>query len=110
MKARAVRRNHFTHTVEIRGGQHTITADEPKPTGGDDQGPSPQELLAASLASCSAVTLEMYASTGVSSSQGTRVLVMTCWASDPDWGSFRRMPPRRLCPNAAVFSNFGQSA
>ena len=61
MKARAVRRNHFTHTVEIRGGQHTITADEPKQTGGDDQGPSPQELLAASLASCSAVTLEMYA-------------------------------------------------
>jgi putative redox protein len=61
MKARAVRRNHFTHTVEIRGGEHTITADEPKKNGGDDQGPSPQELLAASLASCSAVTLEMYA-------------------------------------------------
>ena len=61
MKAKAVRRNHFTHTVEIRGGDHTITADEPRKTGGDDQGPSPQELLAASLASCSAVTLEMYA-------------------------------------------------
>ena len=61
MKARAVRQNHFTHTVQIRDGSHTITADEPRKTGGDDQGPSPQELLAASLASCSAVTLEMYA-------------------------------------------------
>ena len=29
--------------------------------GGGDDGPSPQELLAASLASCTAVTMEMYA-------------------------------------------------
>ena len=36
--------------------------DEPHDTGGDDTGPSPQELLAASLASCTAVTMEMYAS------------------------------------------------
>ena len=37
------------------------TADEPTEHGGDDEGPSPQELLAASLASCTAVTMEMYA-------------------------------------------------
>ena len=61
MKARAVRQEGFTHTVEMRGGDHVLTADEPRDTGGDDHGPSPQELLAASLASCSAVTLEMYA-------------------------------------------------
>ena len=35
--------------------------DEPGDKGGDDTGPSPQELLAASLASCTAVTMEMYA-------------------------------------------------
>jgi putative redox protein len=40
---------------------HRLTADEPKPHGGEDAGPSPQELLAASLASCTAVTMEMYA-------------------------------------------------
>jgi putative redox protein len=46
-------------SVEIRG--HHLTADEPREHGGEDSGPSPQELLAASLASCTAVTIEMYA-------------------------------------------------
>jgi putative redox protein len=45
--------------VEIR--RHRLTADEPRDQGGDDSGPSPQELLAASLASCTAITMEMYA-------------------------------------------------
>jgi putative redox protein len=60
-EARAIRKKGFTHTVEIRGGDHVLTADESRKDGGHDEGPSPQELLAASLASCSAVTLEMYA-------------------------------------------------
>jgi putative redox protein len=47
------------HAVEMRS--HTLVADEPKDEGGDDSGPSPQELLAASLASCTAITMEMYA-------------------------------------------------
>jgi len=45
----------------IEAGNHRITADEPESSGGTDAGPSPQELLAASLASCSAITMEMYA-------------------------------------------------
>ena len=49
----------FKHDLEIRS--HRMTADEPKDQGGTDEGPSPQELLAASLASCTAVTIEMYA-------------------------------------------------
>ncbi|MEA2388358.1 MAG: putative redox protein [Thermoleophilaceae bacterium] len=48
-----------THDIEIR--KHEVTADEPEDNGGDDTGPSPQELLAASLASCTAITVEMYA-------------------------------------------------
>jgi putative redox protein len=40
---------------------HRLTADEPVKHGGEDSGPSPQELLAASLASCTAITMEMYA-------------------------------------------------
>jgi putative redox protein len=46
---------------EITIREHEVTADEPKDQGGDDEGPSPQELLAASLASCTAITMEMYA-------------------------------------------------
>jgi putative redox protein len=40
---------------------HELTADEPVDQGGTDAGPCPEELLAASLASCSAITMEMYA-------------------------------------------------
>lgn len=45
--------------VAIR--EHRLTADEPPNHGGEDSGPSPQELLAASLATCTAITMEMYA-------------------------------------------------
>jgi putative redox protein len=57
--ARRVTPDGFTHEVEIR--QHRLTADEPADQGGDDLGPTPQELLAASLASCMAITVDMYA-------------------------------------------------
>ena len=50
----------FGHEVEIEGG-HTIVVDEPVDSGGTDTGPSPIRLLAASLAACTAVTIEMYA-------------------------------------------------
>ena len=59
MRAIAQQLENLRHDVKVRS--HTITADEPKDHGGDDSGPSPQELLAASLASCIAITMEMYA-------------------------------------------------
>jgi putative redox protein len=59
MRASAKQLENFRHDVRVRS--HTITADEPKEEGGGDEGPSPQELLAASLASCTAITIEMYA-------------------------------------------------
>jgi putative redox protein len=49
----------LTQEVSIR--EHELTAEEPRDQGGEDEGPSPQELLAASLASCTAITMEMYA-------------------------------------------------
>ena len=59
MQASAQRINGFRHVVKVR--QHRLNCDEPLETGGEDAAPSPQELLAASLASCTAVTIEMYA-------------------------------------------------
>ena len=59
MRAIARRREGFTHDLKVGG--HQLTVDEPETQGGQDMGPSPQELLAASLASCTAVTMEMYA-------------------------------------------------
>lgn len=60
MKVVARRRKGFVHDVEIEGG-HSIVVDEPPQAGGTDAGPRPTLLLAASLASCTAVTMEMYA-------------------------------------------------
>ena len=61
MKAIAHRKdvNGLAHDLEIR--EHQLVCDEPADKGGDDQGPTPQELLAASLAACIAITIEMYA-------------------------------------------------
>lgn len=60
MKASARRDGRtLRHTVTVR--DHQLTADEPPDVGGEDTGPDPQELLAASLASCTAITMEMYA-------------------------------------------------
>ncbi len=60
MKAISRGRHGALHNdVAVRG--HSVVADEPKDHGGHDDGPSPQELLAASLASCTAITMQMYA-------------------------------------------------
>lgn len=47
--------------VEITAGEHLFISDEPPAMGGDDAGPSPFGLLLASLASCTVITLHMYA-------------------------------------------------
>ncbi len=59
MKATARRTGTFRHVIDVR--HHHLAVDEPLEEGGDDSAPDPQELLAASLASCTAVTIEMYA-------------------------------------------------
>jgi putative redox protein len=60
MKATARREGAtLRHTVQVR--DHHLTVDEPIDEGGEDAGPDPRELLAVSLASCTAITMEMYA-------------------------------------------------
>ena len=58
-----------TVTAEIGSGtdvsprmrQFSIISDEPESAGGTDKGPTPYEILLAGLASCTAVTLRLYA-------------------------------------------------
>jgi putative redox protein len=58
MKVSAKRRKGYAHS--LTAGPHTLIADEPSKKGGTDTGPAPSQLLALSLASCTAITLEMY--------------------------------------------------
>jgi putative redox protein len=60
MRVVAKRLGGFAHEVELEGG-HMLVVDEPQDRGGTDTGPRPTQLLAASLAGCTAITVETYA-------------------------------------------------
>ncbi|WP_374329522.1 OsmC family protein [Soonwooa sp.] len=49
------------YLTKVTTGNHEFIVDEPIDKGGKDLAPKPTELLAASLASCTAITLKMYA-------------------------------------------------
>lgn len=53
--------NGAVFSTSITVHQHQFIADEPATLGGEDVGPSPGDYLCASLASCKAITLRMYA-------------------------------------------------
>jgi putative redox protein len=59
VKVTARRRKGYAHALTV--GSHTLVADEPQNRGGTDTGPEPTQLLALSLAACTAITIEMYA-------------------------------------------------
>lgn len=63
----------FRTEVNIAG--HALVVDEPVAVGGTDQGPSPYGLISAALASCTAMTLHMYAKHKQLPLTGIRVLV-----------------------------------
>lgn len=50
-----------TYKTELVARSHKIIADEPTDVGGKDLGPRPGDFLRMSLASCTAITLRMYA-------------------------------------------------
>jgi putative redox protein len=55
----ARRREGYVHDVEVAG--HKLVMDEPADKGGTDAGPAPTRCVAAALAACTAITVEMYA-------------------------------------------------
>jgi uncharacterized OsmC-like protein/pimeloyl-ACP methyl ester carboxylesterase len=58
---RVVEAGQGTFTEDIFAGRHRLRADEPESAGGNDTGPSPYDLLLASLGACTAMTLRLYA-------------------------------------------------
>jgi putative redox protein len=50
----------LSHELEL-GDNREIVIDEPTADGGTDTGPRPSQLLAGSLAGCTAITIELYA-------------------------------------------------
>jgi putative redox protein len=50
----------LAHELDL-GEDRSIVVDEPVADGGTDTGPRPSQLLAGSLAGCTAITMELYA-------------------------------------------------
>lgn len=50
-----------TYSTKLTTGEHSLIADEPPENGGQDTGPTPGDFMRMALASCTAITLRMYA-------------------------------------------------
>lgn len=59
--AQVISTTKISYVSALSNGRHEVIADEPIEKGGTDTGFTPRELLFASLASCSSITMTMYA-------------------------------------------------
>lgn len=48
-------------TTQVKAGKHYLIGDEPEASGGNDFGPTPYDLVSSGLATCTAMTIRMYA-------------------------------------------------
>ena len=70
------------YKTELFASGHQLIADEPVEIGGGDEGPPPGQFLELSLASCTAITLRMYAIRKSLSLKNIRVEVQSERTSD----------------------------
>ena len=64
-----------TYQTELVARKHVIIADEPESNGGKDLGPQPGDFIRMGLASCTAITLRMFANRKNMDVQQVRVSV-----------------------------------
>jgi putative redox protein len=67
------------YQVKIEANGNTLIADEPIDEGGLNQGFNPNELLAASLAACTSITLRMYSNHKKWNLEEIRVEINLSW-------------------------------
>ena len=93
-----VRGNAEGFTQDIAVGPHQLTAEEPKDMGGDDEGPTPYDLLLAALGSCTSITVTLYAQRKSWPLQGvitrlrhSRIHVTDCAECETEEGTINRI-------------------
>ncbi|TKC06035.1 OsmC family protein [Pedobacter frigoris] len=70
------------YKTKIYAGGHFIYADEPESIGGSDEGMNPGALLLASLGSCTAITIRMYADRKGYALDGIKISLAICDEKD----------------------------
>lgn len=82
MASAAATTGRTNYSTTVRSGKHSLVADEPAGQGGQDTGPSPSDLLLAALASCTSITLRMYAERKSWAIEAIHVAVSSTRAAD----------------------------
>ncbi|KIO75204.1 osmotically inducible protein OsmC [Pedobacter lusitanus] len=78
-------RSHYL--TKVYAGGHFIYADEPTDVGGTDEGMNPGALLLASLGSCTAITIRMYADRKNMALESIRIHLAICNEEQMDAGT-----------------------
>lgn len=73
-----------TYKTKVYAGGHFIYADEPESLGGTDEGMTPGALLLASLGSCTAITVRMYADRKAMPLDGIKIHLAICAEDEMD--------------------------
>lgn len=75
------------YKTKIFADGHFIYADEPQELGGTDEGMAPGALLLASLGSCTAITIRMYADRKQFPLEGIKINLAICPEEEMDAGT-----------------------